>query len=278
MLPGQHVIIIGTEVDALRARASGLSLRDTVLIVLPGITTMMAYLFRAPIEGTIVENVIKHGCGALNIDGCRIQAGRKQKSAGATTSESCYGEYAGVYEKGTGRIYTSEGRWPTNLVLVHGPGCREAGTRCVHGSHSVGQAPAYYQEKGRTAYGTFQGHRPTTHVGENGLETVAAWECQSDCPVRVLDNLSGNRKSAYVGNPEGAFAEQGAARVNPQRGNVYAPGLDTKPCGVLYSDNGGASRFYPQFPDLRAALVWLDRLAGLDQAAEAASADAQCPQ
>lgn len=63
MLPGQHVIIIGIEVDALRARASGLSLRDTILILLPGVTTLTAYLFRAPLDGTVADTVTKHGCG-----------------------------------------------------------------------------------------------------------------------------------------------------------------------------------------------------------------------
>lgn len=33
------------------------------------------WLFRKPLDGTIAENVLKHGVGALNVDGCRVEAG-----------------------------------------------------------------------------------------------------------------------------------------------------------------------------------------------------------
>jgi hypothetical protein len=31
---------------------------------------------RKPLEGTVAENVSKYGCGAINVDGCRIGPGR----------------------------------------------------------------------------------------------------------------------------------------------------------------------------------------------------------
>lgn len=204
MLPGQHVIIIGTEVDALRARASGLSLRDTILILLPGITTVFAFLFRAPFEGTVADNMSKHGCGGLNIDGCRIYSG--PSSGGSTSGASAFGQGSGwnSHNNRTTQIdrTMSAGRWPTNLLLVHGPGC-------------------------------------TTKA------------CQANCPVRLLDRMSGITQSvsSMRGERHGAVygGGKGPTGPNTERG---------------HTDCGTASRFYPRFPDLRAALEWLDRLVG----------------
>jgi hypothetical protein len=72
-------------------------------------------LARKPLIGTIAENVLRWGTGAINIDGCRVEA------ADNTTKE-----WRGIgerprdqYRTGTsGRpIPTDIGRWPANLVL-----------------------------------------------------------------------------------------------------------------------------------------------------------------
>ena len=39
---------------------------------------------RKPLIGTIVENVLEHGTGGLNIDGCRIGAGEEIIQGGGT--------------------------------------------------------------------------------------------------------------------------------------------------------------------------------------------------
>jgi DNA modification methylase len=65
-------------------------------------------LARKPLDGTVAETVLKHGTGALNIDGCRVgdeeisQHGRTKDDFGFTTAEAA------------GRAWT--GRWPANVV------------------------------------------------------------------------------------------------------------------------------------------------------------------
>lgn len=50
-----------------------------------------ALLFRKPLVGTVAENVMAHGTGALNIDGCRVET--------------------------TGRDFVQpHGRWPANVI------------------------------------------------------------------------------------------------------------------------------------------------------------------
>jgi DNA modification methylase len=75
---------------------------------------------RKPVEGTIAENVLKHGTGALNIDDCRVNSGIKQATAGKRTINDGKGWGVGqggdTYIKGTGRTMSTEGRWPANVI------------------------------------------------------------------------------------------------------------------------------------------------------------------
>jgi DNA modification methylase len=68
---------------------------------------------RKPLNGTVAANVLAHGTGALNVDGCRIGtetiAARKGGLSGSVAYDS-RPEYGGVFGG-------QEGRWPTNVVL-----------------------------------------------------------------------------------------------------------------------------------------------------------------
>lgn len=71
---------------------------------------------RRPLIGTVVQNVLEHATGALNIDGCRIEAkdgvplfgnGRREAVTAYANGLGCDGR--------TGEISTV-GRWPANLI------------------------------------------------------------------------------------------------------------------------------------------------------------------
>ena len=84
---------------------------------------------RKPLAGTVAANVLAHGTGALNIDGCRINTGGEvlstpqsdphKRGAGA-------GEYA-ISTRDTDRMHAAQaasiertntlGRWPANVIL-----------------------------------------------------------------------------------------------------------------------------------------------------------------
>jgi hypothetical protein len=70
---------------------------------------------RKPLAGTVAQTVLAHGTGALNVDGCRIEAqGRPLIESKADVSVSTFGDglngssHAGV---------TDTGRWPANVLL-----------------------------------------------------------------------------------------------------------------------------------------------------------------
>lgn len=79
-------------------------------------------LFRKPVEGTIAQNVLKHGVGGINIDGCRVEidpavddphlGGKGDWSSDKMAKNVYEGGYAGE------RVGSSTlGRFPANLIL-----------------------------------------------------------------------------------------------------------------------------------------------------------------
>jgi DNA modification methylase len=66
---------------------------------------------RKPLIGTVAENVLAHGTGALNIDGCRIG------TSGATTrsAQTEYGQSG--WRTGHEVVPIDAGRWPANVIL-----------------------------------------------------------------------------------------------------------------------------------------------------------------
>jgi len=82
---------------------------------------------RKPLAGTVAENVLAHGTGALNIDGCRVPtAGWDAKAMERVNSPGSGRNYAGTARQtpdgkwdgpiGTGAMDTTQGRFPANLI------------------------------------------------------------------------------------------------------------------------------------------------------------------
>jgi DNA modification methylase len=83
-------------------------------------------LVRKPMEGTLAENLVKYGVGALNIDATRLPidvlAGRPQRASTGTH------ERYGIYGAGGGSFAvddTRDGRWPSVMICsdldIEGP-------------------------------------------------------------------------------------------------------------------------------------------------------------
>lgn len=81
---------------------------------------------RKPPAGTVAANVLEHGTGALNIDGCRIgwagaadeaEAKAKNRHGDFGTAQggnAVYGDFTMLADR---ENYDPEGRWPANVVL-----------------------------------------------------------------------------------------------------------------------------------------------------------------
>ena len=73
---------------------------------------------RKPLVGTVAANVLEHGTGALNIDGCRVgteiiyQRQVQRIDGGAGIGAAAVGQK----QAQSGMITTTVGRWPANLI------------------------------------------------------------------------------------------------------------------------------------------------------------------
>ena len=76
---------------------------------------------RKPLVGTVADNVLKHGTGALNVDGCRVPTDDDLNggaySAERKPSSSEWVKNGGTIHSSTGKEFIQPlGRWPANLI------------------------------------------------------------------------------------------------------------------------------------------------------------------
>ncbi len=204
-------------------------------------------VFRKPLEGTVAENVVKYGTGAINIDATRVKHSdpkdfEKHKAMVDRLKEK--GGSLGDSWKNTSDLSGANevqeaGRWPGNVLYTHSPECRRAGTKKVKAASMPIVSP--------TPFGSFNDDgwkpQPAAHPGfgdAEGKEEVETWYCVETCPVRILDEQSGDRPSTLTGR-----ADPEAAHTNPgdNGGASWFGGGNSK----VYADGGGASRFFKQF-------------------------------
>jgi DNA modification methylase len=150
---------------------------------------------RKPLAGTIAQNVLTHGTGALNVDGCRVESGPRpllQNTGGK--QEAPAGGFAGK----TGSISlgtTTQGRWPPNVVL---DGAAAELLDQQSGTLTSGANPTQRgSDKFRDAYGEFQGqeecvaHRGADSGGASRFFKVVQ-ESPSDLAAGLQDPFTGS--------------------------------------------------------------------------------------
>lgn len=128
------------------------------------------WLLRKPLsESTVAANVLAHGTGAINIDGCRVGTeGGSTIPSGMdrlNAANAAQGYRPGSYQQGAPPAPAPAGRWPANLVHDGSPEVLEAFARfgergaaapvlCQAGTHpNIYQPAKGYQGDGSTFYG-----------------------------------------------------------------------------------------------------------------------------
>lgn len=264
LVPGQYLVLLSRDpMGSVAGRRLGLEIRDTILIFsLEG--PSFAFLMRKELEGTVTENVLRYGQGALNIDGCRIPhvtVGDGNLAVNPHLRSHINGGNGGhiIATEPNRRVGIPAvlGRWPTNLVLIHGPECRQSGTHKIRGNRTDTRPQG---DGGRDSKEHWR-IRPTEatrrgYSDEDGTEAVAVWDCQEGCPVQALDRQSGLLTSGAVA----PHYMKNSTQLENQGG--YSGGFGDWPL-MGYGDSGGASRFFPQFSGQAELLGWFERLLGM---------------
>jgi DNA modification methylase len=115
---------------------------------------------RKPLVGTVAGNVLAHGTGAINVDGCRV-AGEPWKAHTATG----LGTVKFFTEGDTPEIEKqphAAGRWPANTILTHAADCTPdggcgAGCPCAEMDRQSGERPGFSTQRDITARGGTDG-------------------------------------------------------------------------------------------------------------------------
>ena len=72
---------------------------------------------RKPLVGTVAENVLRFGTGALNVDGCRIGIAEGDEPAAGHRTATFGTQETESGGDGSGGWVAASGRWPANLIL-----------------------------------------------------------------------------------------------------------------------------------------------------------------
>jgi hypothetical protein len=240
LFPGGHACVYGDFHVPLEAEDVGFEVRDCIIVLGPERRTV--WLLRKPLEeGTVAAQVLKTGTGALWIDGCRVSG--TVQVPGSMRSYRRFDDKGDKPELVEPPPPNPGGRWPSNLVFVHGPECRQDGTKRVKGHPGYPNGPGgksfqYSSDK------RGQEVRPNAWEGHPD-EDVPAWVCQPGCPVRLLDVQSGDSRSQVW---------------SPRASEEPGKGWGMTATGSEYNDSGGASRFFPQFGAEAELDDWLMKL------------------
>lgn len=113
---------------------------------------------RKPLVGTVAANVLEHGTGGINIDGCRIAAQKGDEPLRWAHGRSM--GYHGAEDRGPCEALTSPGRWPANVCLDEEAAAmldEQSGT-LKNGGQNATSRTGGYQEAGA----------PTRFAGDSG--------------------------------------------------------------------------------------------------------------
>lgn len=137
------------------------------------------WLARKPLVGTVAQNVLMHGTGALNVDGCRIASATPGRCReGEPSQERRYADRGATNFAATPgpRGGAPEGRWPAHLVLSHNAECGET---CVEscpvrmldeqsGVLKSGARKGFYPTAPSPVYGVYNGVSKEVAGSEGG--------------------------------------------------------------------------------------------------------------
>jgi predicted methyltransferase len=193
---------------------------------------------------TVAGNVIKHGTGAINIDGCRVTplTDKEVARSGKSTNGGVYGDFNSVDWKRDGNPAT--GRWPANVLLSHSHDCGWWPGDCAEDcpvaelDRQSGQTTSRVQpiseRRGGSATNLAMSTSGQTHADSGGASRFFM-QCAPDCPVAELDRQSGITQSSDRPRHNTAEAHNRTASMGKSAGDWTTGG---------YADSGGASRFF----------------------------------
>ncbi len=126
---------------------------------------------RKPLAGTVAENVLDHGTGAINVDGCRVEletdcrllkGGTYGGNRGSDKGTSMFG----TNTKGLGyQVPSANGRWPANLIHDGSAAVTDLFPQSNSSATPRNRNPKHDREQWRMGGGQYN---ETTEYGDTG--------------------------------------------------------------------------------------------------------------
>lgn len=110
-------------------------------------------LARKPLIGTVAANLAEHGCGAINVDGCRVEGAFESGWSKSGSKESDNGSMSGKNYARDPKPDSSEGRWPANIIHDGSEDVLAAFPDAPGQQRAVG--PEHGEKESRGIYGDF---------------------------------------------------------------------------------------------------------------------------
>ena len=174
---------------------------------------------RKPLIGTVANNVLTYGTGALNIDGSRV--GMTQSDANKSSGNwkpQGYKVGENIYELGTKVIATeqsAQGRWPANVIITHSHSCEQVG--------ETGETIVTTSGKGFA--GSFEGGT-NDNGGASQTFSTPVWKCVEGCPTLGFPNTTSGKPAGRKNIGNGYHGNFGSIEVTG------------------FGDSGSAARFF----------------------------------
>jgi site-specific DNA-methyltransferase (adenine-specific) len=202
---------------------------------------------RKPLEGTIAANVLKHGVGGINIDGCRVGSEERTYTPKGTNANASMIRVPEHRLDSAGDEVTVQGRFPANIMHDGSP--EVEGAFAAFGDKSSARSSGNPNEPKRgenhiaTSYG--QGDGTVTHdFRDEGTASRFFYNTaeapKGRFPANIMHDGSPEVEEAFA-----AFGEKtsGTERQPRGTGGIWS-GESNTPCGPQYGDSGSVSRFF----------------------------------
>ena len=120
-------------------------------------------------EKTVVDNVIKHGTGGINIDKSRVEYnGEKPGVFGSVKSRNDHSVFSNDNRDEKNVVSNAEGRFPANFI--------HDGSEAVQDNFPKVQKSTNYTRKQKRDWSAYANEDPTIHQTEPTLQTGGRWE------------------------------------------------------------------------------------------------------
>ncbi len=208
-------------------------------------------LARKPLDGTVAANVLEHGCGALNIDGCRLECNQRipgNKECTANKKAVCYGDMKGNAATYKERVVDQGlGRFPANLIHDGSEEVVGLFPETASGKMTAGTRRAAQDCPGSVCYGTYGGDATAVDTPGGSGSAARFFYCAKASRAERWSILTCNcetvKLSAWEKRPDQNRAEQTGA-TSPKTVTCGEPSPDDSAISTTLSGKENTEQSY----------------------------------